>query len=286
MPCSTRFMYPRGLISTRHRKKSFGVHWFRGPSGLQSMKVWALSTAFSGEVRRPNRLEYTSGHAGFRLWRSLSCLGVKAIHNVNVWMTALVLTIAKDSIAAGSTEMLWTVTLVTVTPKTCGSGSAKSEWITMTVTACVPECDCDTVTLWLNLRSSWKFMESWRLEGGWILEILEMHHASFFHYRQATSQTCHECHVMLVASDACHTDMNSTQVDSSWLKTLRTEDFTEMSCCKELLAGFLTWRSGEQSWASKCWEQLMVAGCSCIMHWFVTEIMLEVFRCCCSQKKC
>ena len=90
---------------------------------------------------------------------------------------------------------------------------------------------------------------------------------------------------MLVASDACHTDMNSTQVDSSWLKTLRTEDFTEMSCCKELLAGFLTWRSGEQSWASKCWEQLMVAGCSCIMHWFVTEIMLEVFRCCCSPKK-
>ena len=257
-------MYPRGLNSTRHRKKSFGESWFRGPSGPQSMKLWALSTAFSGEVRRPNRLEYTSGHAGFRLWRSLSCWGLKAIHNVNVWMTALVLTIsklvAKDSIAAGSTEMLWTVTLVTVTPKTCGSGSAKSEWITMTVWQWLRVClnVTVTVTLWLNLRSSWKFMEAgWRLEGGWTLEILEMHHQSFFHYRQATSQTCHECHVMLVASDACHTDMNSTQVDSSWLKTLRTEDFTEMSCCKELLAGFLTSRSEEQSWASKCWEQLM-----------------------------
>lgn len=73
-------------------------------------------------------------------------------------MTALVLTIAKlvvvakDSIAVGSTEMLWTVTLVTVTPKTCGSWQWQCEVgmnynDSLTVTACVPECDCDCDTV-------------------------------------------------------------------------------------------------------------------------------------------
>ena len=49
-----------------------------GPSGVQSLKYCARSTAAIGSFRSPNLLEYSSGWISLPLFKSSNCLGVRA----------------------------------------------------------------------------------------------------------------------------------------------------------------------------------------------------------------